>query len=145
MKDFTSTLMGPEGQPRYRLTGTHMVHYPDNDALKIAAPHIVFYRQANPRWDVVAERALTTSTGEEVYLLGEVVIRRFGADPKTTAMKILTQDVRVEPEAKFAETDQPVTLLNRFGETHAVGARAYLQEECIELLSQVRGNYGPPY
>lgn len=145
MKDFTSTSMGPDGQPRYRLTGTRMVHYPDNDALKITAPHIIFYRQASPRWDVVAERALTTSTGEEVYLLGEVVIRQFGVGPKTTAMKILTWDVRVEPETKFAETRQPVTLLNRFGETDAVGARAYLQEGRIELLSQVRGDYGPPH
>lgn len=145
MKDFTATLMGPEGQPRYRLTGTRMVHYPDNDALKIAAPHIVFYRQASPRWVVVAERALTTSTGEEIYLLGEVIIRQLGVDPKTTTMKIVTQDVRVEPETKFAETRQPVTLLNRFGKTDAVGARAYLQEGRIELLSQVQGEYGSPH
>ncbi len=145
MEDFTTTLMGSEGQPRYRLTGTHMVHYPDNDALEITTPHAVFYRQTTPRWDVVAEKALTDSTGEEIYLLGKVVIYQFGVDPNASPMKILTQDVWVEPRARFAETSQPVTILNSFGETNAVGARVYLQEERIELLAQVRGDYEPPH
>lgn len=145
MEDFTTTLINREGQPRYRLMGTHMVHYPDNDTLKITAPHAVFYHQTVPRWDVVAEKALTDSTGEEIYLLGKVIIHQFGVNPKAVSMKIVTRNARVKPKAKFAETSQPVTILNSFGETHAVGARVYLREERIELLSQVRGVYEPPH
>lgn len=137
--------MDSKGQLRYRLAGIDMVHYPDNDLLEITAPHIIFYRWTTPRWDVVAERARTNSTGDEIYLLGEVVIYQLGEDPEITMMKILTENVRVEPETKFAETSQPVTLFNRYGETYAVGARAYLQEGRIELLSQVRGDYEPPH
>ncbi|ADE13533.1 protein of unknown function DUF1239 [Nitrosococcus halophilus Nc 4] len=143
MEEFTLTLMDQEGLPLYRLEGTHMVHYPATDTVEVTAPHAVFYHQVVPRWEVVAERGLTNSQGDEIYLLGEVVIRQFGADAKTNKMKILTQDVRVEPRAEYAETNQPVTLLNNLGKTHAVGAQVYLKEERIELLSQVRGDYEP--
>jgi lipopolysaccharide export system protein LptC len=144
MEEFTSTVMDPEGLPLYRLAGTHMVHYPDNDTVDITAPHVVFYHQvAVPRWDVVAERGLTNSSGDEIYLLGEVVIRQLGANPKTSKIKILTRDVRVEPAIKYAETHQPATLLSSLGKTDAVGARVYLKEGRIELLSQVEGDYEP--
>jgi lipopolysaccharide export system protein LptC len=142
MEKFTSTVVGQGGLPLYQLAGTHIVHYPDNDTVDITAPHMVFYHQvAAPRWDVVAERGLTNSSGDEIYLLGKVVIRQLGANPKTSKMKILTRDVRVEPTARYAETHQPATLLNNLGRTDAVGARVYLKEERIELLSQVKGNY----
>ncbi|WP_240761747.1 LPS export ABC transporter periplasmic protein LptC [Nitrosococcus wardiae] len=143
MEEFTLTLMDQKGLPLYRLAGTHMVHYPDNDTVEVTAPHAVFYRQDTPHWEVVAEQGLTNSQGDEIYLLGEVVIRQFGADAKTNKMKIFTQDMRVEPWAKYAETNQPITLLNSFGKTHAIGAQVYLKEERIELLSQVRGDYEP--
>lgn len=142
MEKFTSTVIGQEGLPLYRLAGTHMIHYPDNDTVDITAPHMVFYHQvATPRWDVVAERGLTNSSGDEIYLLGEVVIRQLEANAKTSKVKILTRDVRVKPTARYAETHQPATLLNSLGRTDAVGARLYLEEERVELLSQVRGDY----
>lgn len=133
--------MDQEGLPLYQLAGTHMAHYPDNDTIEITAPDAVFYQQATARWEVVAERGLTNSQGDEIDLLGEVIIHQLGADSKTSNMKILTRNVRVEPRAKYAETHQPVTLLNSFGKTHSIGARVYLKEGRIELLSRVRGNY----
>ena len=141
MEDFTLTSIGADGLPSYRLTGTYIAHYLDNDNLEIMAPYAVFYTQAAIRWKVLAEKGLTKSKGNEIYLLGEVRIRHFGEDPVTPTMKILTRDVRVEPAVKFAETDQPITLINGFGQTDAVGARVYLQVELIELLSQVKGSY----
>ncbi|ABA59237.1 Protein of unknown function DUF1239 [Nitrosococcus oceani ATCC 19707] len=141
MEKFTSTLMDQQGLPLYRLAGTHMAHYLDNDTIEITAPDAVFYQQATARWKVVAERGLTNSQGDEIDLLGEVIIRQLGADSKTSNMKILTQNVRVKPRIKYAETQQPVTLLNSFGKTHSIGARVYLKDGRIELLSQVRGNY----
>ncbi|ADJ27268.1 LPS export ABC transporter periplasmic protein LptC [Nitrosococcus watsonii] len=141
MEEFTSTLMDPQGLPLYRLAGTHMAHYLDNDTIEITAPDAVFYQQAKARWKVVAEQGLTNSQGDEIDLLGEVIIHQLGADSKTINMKILTRNVRVKPQAKYAETQQPVTLLNSFGKTHSIGARVYLKEGRIELLSQVRGNY----
>jgi lipopolysaccharide export system protein LptC len=141
MEEFTLTSIGADGLPSYRLTGTHMAHYPDNDTLEITAPYAVFYTQAAIRWKVLAEQGLTNSKGDEIYLLGKVRIRHFETDPVTPTMKILTRDVRVEPAVKFAETDQPVTLINGFGQTDAVGARVYLQAGLIELLSQVKGSY----
>jgi lipopolysaccharide export system protein LptC len=145
MEDFTSTVMDQEGLPLYRLTGTYMVHYPDNDTVDITAPHVVFYQQAAARWDVVAERGLTNSRGDEIYLLGKVVIHQLGANSKNSRMKILTRDVRVEPAEKYAETHQPATLLDSLGKTDAVGARVYLKEGRVELLSQVRGDYEPAH
>lgn len=145
MEDFVLTLMDQAGQPLYRLAGTHMVHYLDNDTVEVTAPHAIFYHHVAPRWEVVAEQGLTNSRGDEIYLLGKVVIRQFGDNVKTSKMKILTRDVRVEPEIKYAETNQPVTLLNSFGRTDAIGAQVYLKEERIELLSQVKGDYEPAY
>lgn len=141
MDGFTSTVMNSEGLPLYRLTGTHMVHYLDNDTIEITAPHVVFFQQKIPRWDVVAERGLTSSRGDKINLLGKVVIYQLKTHPKTSKMRILTRDVLVKPEARYAETHQPATLFNSFGRTDSVGARVYLNEGRVELLSQVKGDY----
>ncbi|WP_231910636.1 LPS export ABC transporter periplasmic protein LptC [Candidatus Nitrosoglobus terrae] len=142
MEQFISTVIDQKGLLLYQLSGAYMAHYPDNDTIDITAPHMLFYHQvATPSWDVIAERGLTNSNGDEIYLLGKVIIHQLKDSSQTSHMKILTRDVRVEPAAKYAETQQPATLLDNYGRTDGIGARIYFKEERVEILSQVRGDY----
>ena len=49
------------------------------------------------------------------------------------------RDVLVRPDSRYAETAAPARAVTPGGELRAVGVRAYLDQERLELLSEVRG------
>ena len=69
-------------------------------------------------------------------------------DRTTTSGKlpvtVTTRDVLVHRADRYAETAAPVRAVTPDGEFRAVGARAWLDQERLELLSEVRGSYEPP-
>jgi len=142
MEKFTVTAMNDAGQPRYRLDGEYMQHYPDDDTTELTKPHIEIYAEAGPPWYIDAERGWVSADGELVLLLGGVVARQENPDTKRT--RILSSDeLRVRPNDEYAETDKPVTLTSGPNIVQAIGMRAYIGEGRLQLLSNARGKYEP--
>lgn len=140
LADFDLTTMNVAGRPRYQLQGQGMNHYADDDTSEVKLPQLTMYRQGSAPWFVRAEQAQVTAGGETVLLQGEVKLDRLMED-KGGKLEIHTPALRVVPAKEYAETDQPVAIVTDFGVTRAIGMRADLKQEQLQLLAQVRGEY----
>ena len=60
---------------------------------------------------------------------------------KQGEITIATSELRLNTQQQFAETDKAVTMRAAKSEITAVGMRAEMKREHIELLSHVKGTY----
>ncbi|MER2526617.1 MAG: LPS export ABC transporter periplasmic protein LptC [Candidatus Competibacter denitrificans] len=93
-------------------------------------------------WRLRAEQGWVAADQQSIRLQGEVVMTR-SAESGKTPIEVTTRDVLVRPTDRYAETAAPAHAVTPGGELRAVGLRAYLDREQLELLSEVRGYYEP--
>jgi lipopolysaccharide export system protein LptC len=129
MEGFTRTAMDERGHVKTRLT----------------RPRIEILEDGPP-WYAAAETGFVDAKGEVVLLRGEVRIWRDDA-AGGRAIEVITTRMRVLPTTRYAETDDPVTLVTPESVTHAVGMRGDLRFNRLELLKHVRTRYekGPSH
>jgi len=139
MEGFTRTAMDERGHVKTRLYAERMFHYPDDDSTRLARPRIEILDDGPP-WYAAAETGFVDAKGEVVLLHGEVRIWREDA-AGGRAIEVITTRMRVLPTTRYAETDDPVTLVTPESVTHAVGMRGDLRFNRLELLKQVRSRY----
>jgi lipopolysaccharide export system protein LptC len=140
MENFVRTQMDTAGQMKHRLRAKMMVHYPDDDSTELVQPLLEVYNADTPPWHVKSEWGWVSAGHDLVLLQGEVQIWR-----DTTAgqreIEVLTRDVRVLPNDRYAETGAAAIIRAPRTEYHAVGMRAWFNENRLELLKQVRGHH----
>lgn len=141
LKDFSTTSMNEEGQLKYQLIAQTMTHYPNVDT-QLDAPHVTFFDQGQARWTVQAQQGQVSPDGNQIWLKGHTVIQQEPYLPQRS-LKIISQDVKIQQETQYAETQAPTLILNHYGETRCVGMRVFMATKQVELLSQVRGHYVP--
>ncbi len=142
MQNFTTVTMDAHGRPDRQLKAERMVHYPDTDTNELTAPELLLHGEGHKPVHVTAERGWLASGNDVVLLRGEVHI--WQDEPGGSGrLEITTRDLRVLPESRYAETDQPAKLRGPWGEARGVGLRAHLDQGRVELLSQVRTVYEP--
>jgi lipopolysaccharide export system protein LptC len=62
--------------------------------------------------------------------------------PDSLPVQILTRDLRIQPDAKYAETDRHVEIFRQDDWMEADGAQVWFAEPGrIKFLSNVRGRY----
>ena len=137
------TRMTTTGRPANRLRATILRHYTDDDTTALEKPHLTVYQDDSPPWEVDAEQAWVSADGSLVLLSGEVLIERRG-DARNRPMRILTRDLRVQPEQDYAETDEKVRVESESDWLNAVGMQAWLRPPSrLKFLSQVNGYHVP--
>ncbi len=140
MENFVRTQMDTDGQVKHRLRARLMLHYPDDDSTELVQPLLEVYNADQPPWHVKSERGWVSANHDLVLLQGEVQIWRETAAGERE-FEVLTRDVRVLPGDNYAETAQPAVIRAPHTEYHAVGMRAWFNEDRMELLKQVRGRH----
>lgn len=136
VSDFTATELGPDGSPARRVEGIYLAQFPDQQAV-ITEPRLTVYRPDGAPWELTAAEGRSFNRGERVHLSGGVRVQREGPE----ATEIVTDNLEVRPEQRYAETAAPVTMITRQGRIDAVGMQAFMGEERVLLHSQVRGTY----
>jgi len=137
------TRMTTAGQPAHRLRAVNLQHYTDDDTTELQEPHLTVYQGDAPPWEVDSERARVSADGSLVLLSGEVLIERKG-DANNRPMRILTRELRVQPEQDYAETDEKVRVESDSDWLVSVGMQAWLRPPSrLKFLSQVNGYYVP--
>ncbi len=140
VENFTTTVTGPNGLVKRRLSAARLLHYPDTDTNELTAPHLVLYRETGTPWHIESERGWISASGEVVLLLGRVNAWRDN-DRGVRLLDIRTRDMRILPNNEYGETDKPVVIRSRGSETRGVAMRAFLKDNRVELLSQVTSTY----
>ncbi|MBT6275575.1 MAG: LPS export ABC transporter periplasmic protein LptC [Chromatiales bacterium] len=136
MEKFSTIVMGDDGQPVRTLSANRLDHYPDTKTKHLEVPHLVLHYPDQPAWHVRSERGWIYESGL-VVLLGAVHAWR-DTELGDRAIDIHTRDMRILPDKKFGETDQPVTITTRAQTSNGMGMRAYLAESRLELMARVK-------
>lgn len=122
-----------------------LAQLPNNLGTRIEQPVLDWYQPDGQtrEWRLQAEQGWVAADQQSVRLEGEVKMVRT-ADSGKPPMAITTRDVWVRPDERYAETAAPTRAVTPHGEFRAVGVRAWLDQERLELLSEVRGVYESP-
>jgi lipopolysaccharide export system protein LptC len=144
---FRAVRLNIAGVREYVVEAPRLWQLPGQGGIRIEQPVVDWYQpdgqtrewrlRADQGW-IAADYQLLRLDGE-----GEVVISRTVESGKPPAT-VITHDVWVHRAERYLETAAPVRAVMPGGELRAVGARAWLDQERLELLSEVRGSYEPP-
>ena len=104
----------------------------------------VFVLSSNPQkpnWYVTAREGRLDNNDTWFTLKNDVLARQISEKQGETT--IATSELRLNTQQEFAETDKAVTMRAAKSEITAIGMRAEMKREHIELLSHVKGTYEP--
>lgn len=141
MENFTRWAMDEQGLPKSRLTARFMAHFPHDDSSEFDQPRVELYRTEGKPWHVIAERAWVNGSGEVMILYGEVTIWRENDDG--SRLKLLTRDLKVLLDNEYAETEHPVSLIDKSSVIDAIGMRADFSKSRIEFMDEVKSRHVP--
>lgn len=149
MTDIETFEYNDEGKLRFALRTPAANYYQldpsapsDQDYTLIEQPNIVFYSLKDTApWHLSAAQGRSDAKGEDVRLTTEVV-----AEQQSTTqglIQVTTSELHINIQQQYAETDKAVKMRAQQGQIETVGMRAFLNEDRIELLAEVRGTYVP--
>lgn len=144
LSNFSTLKTDINGNPRYVLAATEMVHYPDDDTTHLIRPHFTQYAANKPYTQIEGQRGLVTSDGEQVYVMDKVKVVR-AATAQKGEMTVLTEFLHIIPDSEIARTDRPVTILQAPKTVvHAVGMEYDKKNGLLKLSKRVRAHYEKP-
>ncbi|MDP5209492.1 LPS export ABC transporter periplasmic protein LptC [Microbulbifer sp. 2205BS26-8] len=129
-----------EGNLAYRVDAQQITYYQfkRRDRADLTEPRLFFYEDDQPKWRTESRWGTVYNRGERVVLEGEVVIDEL---PAIGGIKLETPSITLLPDREFAETDKVVTITSGPNRTTGKGMRAYLSEDRVEILSDVKSSY----
>lgn len=89
-------------------------------------------------WRARAEQGRSNADATRIHLQEQVRVWQQSDEGLT---ELTTSELIIEPDRQFAQTDKAVKMRSPQGRNRAVGMRADLGKDHIELLSEVRGTY----
>lgn len=108
------------------------------DRADLTEPRILFYLEDNPKWHTQSRKGVAHNNGERVVLRGDVIVDEL---PKPGGITLNTQSITIKPREEYAETDKLVTITAGPNSTTGKGLRAFLKQDRVEILSDVKSSY----
>lgn len=131
---------GPDGVLKYKLVGTHMEHYPDNESSLVTAPHLTSYRPGAPDMLLSGQTATVTQEGKHVLVQGEVVVTR-AAFADRAELVARTPELTILPDAGKAFNQHPVHITQGESWMKGIGVEVDNNLGTFSLASRVTGEY----
>ena len=142
--NFVIKRLSDAGDPRYLLSSTRMLHYPDDDSSHLESPKLIQAQPGRPETRVSAKRGVVSADGKEVKLFDSVELFKAGEkgpQRNTDDMRVRTEYLRVIPDDDKADT--PERVLIEQGKTVLAGTGMTFDNRYrrIELQSAVAGTF----
>ncbi len=134
------TSFDAKGHWTSRIDAVRVTHYPDQDTALFESPKMIALANNASTWEVIADHGTSKQDMKVLYLLGHVVVDRIDAIQGKN-LTLNTSALTTWPKQKFAQTDQPVIIIQPGSVVHAIGLTADMNTGDIHLLSQVHGTY----
>jgi len=131
------TVMTPEGKPKSLLFAVTMTHFKGADRTEMDKPVMTLYKPGAAPWVIHSESAKSLSGASAIFLNGDVLITR--ENDRGELFKIITRNVKYEPDKDYAETAEHATILGPLDELSGTGMQVYFEPELkANLLADVR-------
>ena len=132
---------GDDGRVLYRVQTDRATEQGEDGSVRLQRVRIIYSEAAAVPWDLRADAGLIPAGGKMLELTGDVeAVTRQGSGEAAT---IRTEYLRLEPENFVAFTDRKVSIDYSGSRLFAVGMRAFLKEDRLELISNVNGKFIP--
>ena len=135
----TLTATDETGALSYRVNAQSARYYQQPDLWQLETPRWHLAQDEGTPWVGEANRGRVWDDATRADLRGDVVLER-KEDTGTTRLE--TTFMHLEIPERYAETDRAVSLVGPDFQVTSQGARAWLDEERIELLNDARGRHG---
>jgi len=133
-------VMDNGGQPVYQLRASSMDYYPGEDRLTLQQPRLSLAHTDGSRWEMRAEQGQTGLHSTAVLLIGMVNIQRLEVN-SYKPLEVNTRDLLVKTDSGQAETESAASIAGPGYRVEAIGLKADLKNQRLELGAQVRGRY----
>ncbi len=144
MHNFVTTQTDVNGALRYKLAAQEMKHFPDKDTTDLIKPRFTRFAKDKPYTKLEGDTGNVSSDGEEVEVLGNVLVLREAFGEKGV-MTIETDVLKILPNQEYATTDRPVVIKQAPGTVvHATGMIYEQKQQTVTLLHKVRAHYERP-
>lgn len=136
------TTLNASGQAEQQLSSAFIAHYPEQQVMKLQEAELRLMSAPDRVWKLQAREAKVDLSDNSLYLQQQVQLQQLNAENLST-LQLNTERLTLHPESGFIETDAPLQLKHAQGSLHATGLHAYLDQDRIELLSEVKLRYEP--
>lgn len=143
IEKFDYTRMSDNGQPRYKISGIKLTHYPLDDSSEIELPVINRLEKDKPPMMIRADRARIEDDNSKVHMHGNVNVDR----PKTPMAEhfhLQSEYLLVLPDDDVVQTDRPVHIVQGESVLNGVGMYANNATREFRLFHKVQGTYRAP-
>jgi lipopolysaccharide export system protein LptC len=142
MRDATVTGTAEDGDVLYRLHAAEATQAEDGGPVQLSEVTVRYSPEATVPWSLTAASGVLEPASRKIVLSGNV---RAVSEPDDNGevTELTTARLEFDPRAKTASTEERVTI--RIGEQSlsATGMLAFLQEDRVELKSNVSGKFMP--
>jgi lipopolysaccharide export system protein LptC len=130
-----------DGSLLHHLEASMMQHIPEKNTYVFKNPHLIITEANQAPWEIRAHKA-RSEADKSITLTQQVVIQQKAYQQKQ-AITVTTEAITYFPQSKLARTAEPVTIKQANNQIKAIGMDAYLADNKIALLGDVRGRYEP--
>lgn len=146
VENFNYIKMLPNGQNDYRIVGTYLEHFPEDDHANVKLPVMTNLNTARPPMTARSERGVITNISSDVNndikLYEKVVVNR----PQTSIsahMQLDTEYLLAHPDRHTMETNLPVKIVSGDTITTGVGMLANNDTQAMQVLHDVASTIQP--
>lgn len=135
-----TTQFNTNGQTDHYLKATEIKHFPASDFTLANNPNIIMFRKNDTPWHVSANQGRITQNNSIIELWDNVELKR---DTPPNVLDLKTSKLTLETVTNLAHTDQDVVITDKTNHVEATGMKAYIDENKIKFLSNVRATHDP--
>lgn len=140
MTEAVYTKFNSAGQIRNQFQTDKITHFTASNSYVFEHPNIVMHNSNEQPWLITANKGKSEQGKSKIYLWDNVKVTQ-AAGTANSECDITTSELSIFPDVKFAETTQPVTIIQNSNITKAVGMQADFKAGIIKLLSNVKSVY----
>lgn len=139
IRDAYITTFDENGQLSRIIESPHLQHFPAPELMTLTSPLITLPRDDRGDTQISSDLGSMPDDESKIELAGNV--RVIDNSAAQTPWVLTTSVLTLLPPEDYAETDAPVQIQQGINRTDAIGMQAWLKEQRIDLLSDVRGYY----
>ncbi len=143
LDDALFTRIDVHGDPVYRISAEHLLHFPEDGTSLYRAPVLVSVDPAHPRVTVHADQGRSNADGSQTILTGDVVLVRAPTESEPQ-MTIRTEKVTIYSDTQIAQSDLPVRIERGTSVLTGVGMEFDNAARSLKVDSQVTFTWQPP-
>lgn len=129
-----------QGRLKSRIRTQRAEQFQAEDRVTMEAPRAMLVpRGGGAPWFVRARTGLYHPDAATLTLKSNVRARH--NNPERGDVLMLSKRMRLDNNERIVQTDAPVTLIDRFSRTDAVGMTGWIDKRAIRLENDVRGQY----